>query len=552
MSKHRYQSEPYFIKILRQTLSRAAAMFSREKRQPQAFGRRSAAVSRVSARQTYRRPSAVVSRSGSRGTNHRRVFRINKRKMLIAGGAAAAIIVCTVLLVTLKGNPKQTAGYTGTDASSSAMRLADVTVVMPVSESVHIEQGTAATVVSDVQKQLMELGYMAADETDGVFDDQTAIAVNHFKAQHGLAADGVVDEAAYTLLMGGNAQYYTVSRGAQDTEDDTDVYELQQRLVELGYLNTATGTFGEDTEGAVKKFQKLNSIEQSGSIDQATREMLYAENAIANFYSSGEKSDEILDFQKRLKKLGYLTTEPDGNYGKDTKAAVQRFQEANGLIADGFLGPATQAALMSEEAKDGALKRGDNNAQVVNVQQKLIDLKYLKGKADGNFGPGTETAVRSFQYRNGLSVDGKVGAATLRALNSPNAKKSTGVSITGANVDSFISVAMSKRGCKYVGGGKGPTVFDCSGFVYWCLNQVGVKQGYMTSYTWRSCSKYTKITSMGGLKRGDIIVYKGHVAICAGNGYMIDASSHNKQVVKRKYTGSSYWKSNFICGYRIF
>ncbi len=548
MSKHRYKSEPYIIKILRETLSRAAALFSHGKRQPQAFGRRYTAAPRVSARQTYRRPPAAVSHSVSRGAGLLRFFRMNKRIAIIAGSAVAAVAICAVLLVTLTGNPKQTAGHTGTGASSSAMRLADVTVVMPVSESVHIEQGTAAMVVSDVQKQLMELGYMAADETSGVFDDQTAIAVNHFKAQHGLAADGIVDEAAYVLLMGGDAQYYTVSRGAQDTEDDTDVYELQQRLVELGYLNKATGTFGEDTEGAVNKFQKINSLEQSGSIDQATREMLYAENAIANFYSSGEKSDEILDFQKRLKKLGYLTTEPDGNYGKDTKAAVQRFQEANGLIADGFLGPATQAALMSEEAKDGALKRGDNNAQVVNVQQRLIDLKYLKGKADGNFGPGTETAVRSFQYRNGLSVDGKVGAATLRALNSPNAKKSTGVSITGANVDSFISVAKSKLGCRYVGGGKGPNVFDCSGFVYWCLNQVGVRQGYLTSHAWPSCTKYTKITSIRELKRGDIIIFKGHCAIALGGGMQIDASSRNHKVVQRKLTTGI----GFVCAFRVF
>jgi cell wall-associated NlpC family hydrolase len=103
-----------------------------------------------------------------------------------------------------------------------------------------------------------------------------------------------------------------------------------------------------------------------------------------------------------------------------------------------------------------------------------------------------------------------------------------------------------------VGGGKGPNVFDCSGFVYWCLNQVGVKQSYMTSKTWRSCSKYTRIESMGDLQRGDVIVYKGHVAICAGDGIMIDASSGNHQVVKRQYVGSSYWKRYFICGYRIF
>ncbi len=547
MSKHRIKKEPYIKKLLRQIQAQCAPLFSRGK-QPQAHSSQASSVSRIPARQAQRRPISPAAYPAGRGAR-RRVFRVkDMRRLLIAGGAIAAAAVGVVLLITLTGSPKQAAGQAASGADASAMRLADFTVSMPVSESVHISEGIAAAVVSNVQTRLMELGYMATDEADGIFDANTALAVNRFKTQHALAADGTVDEDTYALLMSEGAQYYTVTIGAQDTEDDTDIYELQQRLVELGYMNEATGYYGEDTAEAIKKFQKLNNIEQSGNIEQATREMLYAENAIANFYSSGEKSDEILEFQKRLKKLGYLTTEPDGTYGKDTKAAVQRFQEANGLIADGFLGPATQSALMSEEAQIGALKRGDNSVQVVNVQQKLIELKYLGGKADGNFGPGTETAVRSFQYRNGLSVDGKVGPATLNMLNSGKAKKSTGVSITGANVESFISVAESKLGCRYVGGGKGPNVFDCSGFVYWCLNQVGVKQGYLTSHAWPSCTKYTKITSVSDLKRGDIIIFRGHCAIALGKGMQIDASSNNHKVVKRKLTTGI----GFVCAFRVF
>ena len=91
-------------------------------------------------------------------------------------------------------------------------------------------------------------------------------------------------------------------------------------------------------------------------------------------------------------------------------------------------------------------------------------------------------------------------------------------------------------------------MFDCSGFVYWCLNQVGVNQSYMTSYTWRSCTKYTRITNLSDLKRGDIIVYYGHVAIALGNGYQIDASSHYGKIVERKLTTGL----GFICAYRVF
>jgi len=41
-----------------------------------------------------------------------------------------------------------------------------------------------------------------------------------------------------------------------------------------------------------------------------------------------------------------LTTKPDGKYGNDTVIAVKRFQENNGLIADGYMGLATTELLM--------------------------------------------------------------------------------------------------------------------------------------------------------------------------------------------------------------
>lgn len=49
--------------------------------------------------------------------------------------------------------------------------------------------------------------------------------------------------------------------------------------------------------------------------------------------------------------MGYLTTEPDGTYGNDTVAVVKRFQERNGLIPDGYLGPKTKKLLLSGDAR---------------------------------------------------------------------------------------------------------------------------------------------------------------------------------------------------------
>ena len=84
----------------------------------------------------------------------------------------------------------------------------------------------------------------------------------------------------------------------------------------------------------------------------------------------------------------------------------------------------------------------------------------------------------------------------------------------------------------------------------WCLNKAGVKQSYTTSSGWRSIGKYTKITNFNSLQAGDIIVVSGHVGIVAGGGTVIDASSSNGKVVHRSL--SSWWRNNFICGWRIF
>jgi hypothetical protein len=62
------------------------------------------------------------------------------------------------------------------------------------------------------------------------------------------------------------------------------------------------------------------------------------------------------------------------------------------------------------------LESGSSGPGVKALQQKLKDLGFDPKGVDGNFGPGTEKAVRAFQQANGLSVDGKVGPTTRAAL----------------------------------------------------------------------------------------------------------------------------------------
>jgi len=62
------------------------------------------------------------------------------------------------------------------------------------------------------------------------------------------------------------------------------------------------------------------------------------------------------------------------------------------------------------------LELGSSGANVVKVQKRLIQYDYLDGVADGKYGAATQAAVRLFQRRNGLKVDGKVGPSTAAAL----------------------------------------------------------------------------------------------------------------------------------------
>jgi len=127
--------------------------------------------------------------------------------------------------------------------------------------------------------------------------------------------------------------------------------------------------------------------------------------------------------------------------------------------------------------------------------------------------------------------------------------KSGGGSYSGS-VGNMISIASSKIGSPYVWGAKGSNSFDCSGFVYWVLKQMGVGQSYITSSGWRNPGRYTRISSFSDIQAGDIVVVSGHVGIAAGGGEIIDASSSRGRV---KRSGmSSWWRNNFIVAWRIF
>lgn len=461
----------------------------------------------------------------------------------------------------------------------------------------YLRIGVRHEIIKKLQQRLMDLGFMDNDEPTDYFGEMTQRAVKTFQRQNGLSTDGIVGNETWDAIMAEDAKYYTVAKGA----DGEDIVRIQQRLYELGYLSSweqVTGHFGDSTELAVKKLQELNGLNQDGKIGQKTINLLYSDEIRPNFLSYGEKSEVVLACQQRLKELGYLTTTPDGTYGQDTVVAVKQFQARNDQVVDGYLGPSTRQILNSAEAKANGLMLGEQGDSVTRVQQLLNKYGYLSNSSvTGYFGEVTENAVKNFQSRNGLAADGRVGVQTMAKLTGDNVRRPAAGSGTsgggnssqrptgggagtgqggstgggnnnagqgniappqtnqpappaGSGASTLISVASSKIGSPYVWGAKGPNAFDCSGFVYWCLNNAGVSQSYMTSSGWRNAGRYTKITNFNDIQAGDIVVVKGHVGIAAGGGTVIDASASNGRVVHRSL--SQWWANNFICAWRIF
>lgn len=103
-----------------------------------------------------------------------------------------------------------------------------------------------------------------------------------------------------------------------------------------------------------------------------------------------------------------LTT--DNLYGTRTKQAlVKALQKTLGVAADGIYGAKTNAAVK-------VLRKGSTGTLVKILQAFLVCHGYTTAYVDGDFGSGTETAVKAMQKRYGLEVDGEAGQQTFKAL----------------------------------------------------------------------------------------------------------------------------------------
>lgn len=315
-------------------------------------------------------------------------------------------------------------------------------------------------------------------EVTGTFDSATESCVKKFQKQFSLTADGLVGKATWykisyiyvsvkdlaELTSEGETATGTESSGTwpgvvlKRGSTGSEVEQVQFWLSELAQFNSALpdltvdGNFGAATERAVKIFQQEQGLTADGIVGQATWDALYA--AWLDMQSDlggtawpgvvlrrGDTGMEVrlVQFWLRLAADNYSALSAvnvDGKFGAATETAVTGFQSLFGLTADGIVGRTTWnklnevALAVANEIVDSnvapgqftvTVREGSRGTAVRAVQYYLRRLAAYYSDiptvtVDGVFGTATTRAVKAWQTRAGLTVDGVVGRLTWNSL----------------------------------------------------------------------------------------------------------------------------------------
>lgn len=211
-----------------------------------------------------------------------------------------------------------------------------------------------------------------------LFEDENGAAIEE-EAEFPAGTDGPVEETFTPRPAATPAPTGTPFALLQYGSSGDAVLAAQERLTALGYyFGKCSGDFLEGTQSAVRRFQKYNSMKETGKLDEATWDRLFSDAAVHRDGSTpyatpslvpeltptpsptpftytrklqyGDQNDLVAALQTRLAELGYYEAKVSGGYYKITQSAVRAFQAQSGLTVDGVAGQQTQEALFSSDA----------------------------------------------------------------------------------------------------------------------------------------------------------------------------------------------------------
>lgn len=203
------------------------------------------------------------------------------------------------------------------------------------------------------------------DDRGNVLPDETVVEANktyrwRFTPANGsyTTLTGSIELYHKSTSSGGGGSYYApvvpdmpmLYRGCTGDAVKT----LQEKLNAKGFdSGNVDGIFGAKTYAAVTAFQKANGLGVDGIVGKLTWAKLYDATPVnvtpvttQPMLRTGSRGDAVRKLQEMLNAKGYTCGNVDGIFGSKTYAAVLAFQKANGLGADGIVGPLTWGKLV--------------------------------------------------------------------------------------------------------------------------------------------------------------------------------------------------------------
>lgn len=219
------------------------------------------------------------------------------------------------------------------------------------------------------------------------------------------------------------------------------------------------------------------------------------------------KGEDVITLQQKLKDIGYDISIVDGEFGNETKIAVEEFQADNDLTVTGIVNNATWRAL--KKAKPLKLKKLPKKTSNSNAKEQITKSNENKLIPMGKFFLNKSKAIE------------------------------------------VVETGKKLIGVPYVLGGTTPRGFDCSGFLQYVFKQNGMTIPRLADEQYL-LGKPAKLTE---LELGDLVFFNTydvgvtHCGIYVGNGRFLHTSS--SKGVRIDELSNSYWAPRFYGAKKI-